>query len=377
MKKTLMVILMCIATLALTSCGSFFGEDEEAVLIKSISYDYLKEERTTRVTVIYSSPEDKKPDTFYIPDGIDGVQGDQGPVGETGNGIEKIEHKYDENGFTTRIIIYYTDKTLEPTIFDVPNGRSVSGVRSETDRATGNTLVYLQYSDGKESDAIIIRKGVDGNSIIGYNQVVNEDLSVTLTFQCSQSDDIVINIPAPQKGDPGVGIDSMISLETATEYVIQVKFTDGTEQSLSFNKPNEPATWISGINEPRNSEGKIGDYYYDTINNTIYHKTSDGWIEVIDLSSSKEMFTVKFDLNDNDGGPSAYMPQSSYSSYKLVYGQCFGTSAYKVVPIPTRAGYTFLGWYLTPVVSPVNGTFTDMTCVFSDMTLYACWEKNE
>ena len=50
------------------------------------------------------------------------------------------------------------------------------------------------------------------------------------------------------------------------------------------------------------------------------------------------------------------MPQSSFSSYKLQYGQCFGTSIYKVVPIPTRVGYTFVGWYLTPVVSPVYGT---------------------
>lgn len=374
MKKSLLIALVCLLTVFLTGCGAFFGGDE-SILIEKIEYKYIEEESLTRVTVTYLN-EDKLPDVFDIPNGVPGLQG---PVGADGNGIASIEYEYNEEGTATEIKVTYSNEELEPTIFEIPHGRSISGVRSETDRATGNTIMYLEYSDGTESDQIVIRKGVDGNSIIGYNQVINEDLSVTLTFQCSQSDDVVITIPAPQKGDTGRGIDSMIASETDTEYLILVKFTDETEETLSFKKPTEPATWLTGFNPPVSSDGKVGDYYYDTTNNTIYHKVDEenGWTEILDLNGTKETFTIKFNLNDDDGGPTAYMPQSSFSSYKLQYGQCFGTSIYKVVPIPTRAGYTFVGWYLTPVVSPVNGTFTDMTAVFSDMTLYACWEKVE
>lgn len=373
MKKTLMMALMFLMVFVLTGCGSFFGEDE-TLLIEKIEYQHLEDEGVTRVTVTYLN-EDKRPDVFDIPDGI---QGAEGPIGKDGNGIKTIEYKYSADGFTTQIKVLYTDDELEPTVFEIPNGRSVSGVRSETDRATGNTLMYVQYSDGtEEKEPIIIRKGVDGNSIIGYNTEVKEDKSVVITFQCSQSDDVVINIPAPEKGDQGVGIDSMISSESETEYFIFVKLTDGTEQKLNFSKPTQPSTWLTGVDVPRNNEGKVGDYYFDSTHSSIYYKSIDGWDIVVDLNGTVEMFNITFNLNDNDGGPKAYMPQNAFYNYKLQYGQCIGTSVYKVVPIPTRVGYTFKGWYLTPVVSPVNGTFTDLTPVFCDMELYACWELNE
>lgn len=370
MKKTLMIALMFIVTFALTGCGAFFGE-EESLLIESIEYNYLEEEGVTRVTVNYLN-EDKSPDVFDIPNGVPGVEG---PVGADGNGISSIEYEYSADGFNTQITVKYTDENTEPTIFDIPNGRSVSGVRSETDRATGNTLMFLQYSDGTESEQIVIRKGVDGNSIIGYNQVVNEDLSVTVTFQCSQSDDVVITIPAPQKGDPGVGVESMISQEVGDEYQIIVKYTDGNEQTLKFARPADPNKWMTGSVSPVNSLGDDGDFYFDTYHNVIYLKENGSWSEIVNFETSETIYKITFYLNDSGDAP-ASMPPYTFTQYKVNYGEYFSTD-HGAIPIPTRTGYVFKGWYLTTNVTPVNAPFTDLTPVYSDMKLYACWEKAE
>ncbi len=370
MKKTLMVFLLGFVLFALTGCGSFF-EEEETLLISKIEYDVLEEESKTRVTVLYLN-EGKKPDVFYIPHG---VPGEEGPIGIPGNGIESIEYEYSKDGFNTEIKVNYTDKTVEPTIFNIPNGRSVSGVRSETDRATGNTLMYLQYSDGTESEQIVIRKGVDGNSIIGYDQVINEDLSVTLTFQCSQSDDVVITIPAPLQGEKGVGVDSMIATETKSEYKITVKYTDGREETLTFTRPKDPNKWSTGSEKPRDSEGDEGDFFFDTYHHTIYCKENGTWVEIVDFDGTDEYYSVTFYLNDSGDAP-ASMPPYTFSTYQIKNGEYFSTE-HGAIPIPTRTGYTFKGWYLTTNVTPVNAPFTDFTPVFSDLKLYACWEKNK
>ena len=375
MKKTLTMILMFFMLIGLTSCGSFFGEDE-SILIESIKYEHLEEKGVTRVTVTYLSPEDKTPDIFEIPDGVAGTPGEPGEIGEKGNGIASIDYEYSADGFTTKLVINYTDENTEPTIFNIPNGRSVSGVRSETDRATGNTLVYVQYSDGTESEEpIIVRKGVDGNSIIGFNQVVNEDLSVELTFQCSQSDDVKITIPAPQKGEQGVGVESMIAKETATEYQITVKYTDGKEETLRFTRPADPNSWSTGSAKPLDSTGRNGDFFFDTYHKKIYYKENGSWSEIVDFSVSDKIYTITFYLNDTGSEP-ASMPPYTFSTYKVKHGEYF-TTEHGAVPIPTRTGYTFKGWYLTTNVTPVNSPFTDFTPVFSDLKLYACWEKNE
>ncbi len=374
MKKTLTVILMCFITIFLTGCGFF--EEEEALLIEKIEYTVIEEENVTKVTVSYLN-EDKQDDVFYIPHG---EIGEQGPIGITGNGIASIEYEYSEDGFATEIKITYTDEELEPTIFNIPNGRSVSGVRSETDRATGNTIMYLQYSDGTESDPIIIRKGVDGNSIIGYNYQVNEDLSVTITFQCSQSDDVVIQIPAPLQGEQGVGVDSMISSETTKEYVITVKYTDGNEDVLKFTKPKEPSDWSTGSEKPSSSYGKNGDYFFDTYHKIIYLKEDDVWVEIVDFNSADKVYTVQFNLNDTGSAPAAMPPYSKFS-YTVKANSYFKVGENGkdngAIPIPTRTGYTFAGWYTDAELKPTSGLFTDLTQVCDNMTLYAHWVPNE
>ena len=47
------------------------------------------------------------------------------------------------------------------------------------------------------------------------------------------------------------------------------------------------------------------------------------------------------------------------------------------IPIPTKDGYTFGGWYTVPNPNPlINGLFTDMVPVTQSIFLYAYWIPN-
>lgn len=94
-------------------------------------------------------------------------------------------------------------------------------------------------------------------------------------------------------------------------------------------------------------------------------------------------FNVRFHLNnaeaidapdgfvlEQDGGPFCYtVEQNTYF-----------TTNYDRIPVPTREGYTFMGWYTKPVdAEDLNVTmspFTDLTPICSDLDLYAIWQAN-
>ena len=55
----------------------------------------------------------------------------------------------------------------------------------------------------------------------------------------------------------------------------------------------------------------------------------------------------------------------------------FKQNGYGNIPVPTREGYTFLGWYTTKTIGPTSGVLTDLTPILSDLELYAQWAKNK
>ena len=168
--KILLILILSLCFL-LTSCGSFFGTEDEALQIYSIDSE-LQEDGSTKITITYSN-EDKSPDVFFIP------KGDKGEDGVIGNGIKSIKYEPSEDGMSTTLIVEYTDSEVKDTKFTIPNGVSVTGVEYKLDSATKNTLMYLTYSNGEKSKAITILKGSDGNGINSYELIKNDDGSQT------------------------------------------------------------------------------------------------------------------------------------------------------------------------------------------------------
>ena len=366
MKKLLHLILLILVCFMLSSCGGFFEEETKEILEIT---SYVDQNGTTTLKIIYS---DDTTDEFKIPKGVEG------------NGIKDIKTEKNEKGNITTITVTYTDEDMEPVTFDVADGKSIKGVVSRTNEETGDIYLVVLYSDGTESEPHLLpkgEKGEDGNGFTGFDKVDNEDGSQTYKFHFSQSEDVVITIPAPQKGETGRGIVSIIGAEQDGLYVLTIKYSDETTEEVYFNKPKDPNTWFSGTpgeEGPSVAIGKNGDYYFDTAHKIIYEKANNVWVEVVTFADSIIYYEISLDLNDMlDGGPKATM--EGRKTFTVVGGTYFTDNGYGDLPIPTRTGYKFLGWYRTKVdptdIPPTKAPFTDMTPILSSMTLYACWEK--
>ncbi len=79
-------------------------------------------------------------------------------------------------------------------------------------------------------------------------------------------------------------------------------------------------------------------------------------------------YWVRFDVNEGN------LPYGTAILYKIKHGTYFASAGYQI-PIPTRSGYNFKGWYTSKSVTPATGCFTDLTPVCGELTLYAIWEQ--
>ena len=362
--KLLHLILLILVCFTLTSCGGFFEEETKTILEVT---SYVDQNGTTVLKIIYS---DDTEDQFKIPQGV------------AGNGIKEI--KPDKKDNITKLTVTFTDEKMEPVVFDIADGKGIDGVISRTNEETGEVFLVVLYNDGTESEPQLLprgEKGEDGNGFTGFDKEDNEDGSQTYKFHFSQSEDVVITIPAPQKGETGRGITSIIGSEQDGLYVLNVNYSDGTSEEVYFNKPKDPNAWFSGTpgeEGPSNAIGRNGDYYFDTYHKIIYAKENNRWVEVVSFADSIIYYEITFNLNDmDDGGPKATM--NGRTGYTVVGSTYFTDNGYGDIPVPTRTGYKFLGWYKTKVdpndIPPTNAPFTDMTPIISNMTLYACWQK--
>ena len=271
--------------------------------------------------------------------------------------------------------ITYTDTSIPSTEFKVPNGVSIEKMESKYNEETGITTVTITLTNGETMSYDLPRgkDGKDGNGITYIEQKTYDDKSVDLIIHYTNGGTSTVSISAPQKGEDGNGIASMSVTENETHYLITINYTNGKSDTLELSKPKDANTWLSGYGNPNDNGtvGKNGDFYFDFNTNTIYHKTNGQWEWVYSFTDSGNEYTVKFDLNDTVEAPAT---MKGDLSYPIERGNYFASAGY-TIPEPTRVGYTFLGWYTTKTPGPTNGAFTDLTPVFSDLTLYANWSK--
>lgn len=377
----ILAALLLISSLFLTGCGSFF--QEEAIQISSVTDPVELPNGNILVEIYYV--DDARPMTR-----IEVPKGKQGDKGTEGRGIDKIDAVYNSEKKVTEILITYTDGGELP--FEIPDGVSVVNTTEPEYDENGDLCFYFKFSDKRISNKIILPKGETGNGI--KNFVVNteaEDGSVLVSIDLEEpvgeegeekKSHFEFSIPA---GKEGKGIEKVEADIEGEFYYIAVWFTgddlndEEAATKLYFPRPKDPNQWYKLAGKPDANYGNTGDFSYDYVNKVIYQKDSGGWSEIVSFKTTDMTYTVTFDVNATDG--SVVWPDD-YD--KMTYHIKAGTYFWDVVngniqlPIPVRPGYTFGGWYLRAIPEDKKpdatmSVFTDLTPVFSNMTLYAYW----
>ena len=257
-----------------------------------------------------------------------------------------------------------TDGSKTPTEIPVLNGVGVDKVENAGSDANGNTLVNVTLTDGTVQSFTI-------PSAVSIKQVIPSVLNgqTLLTFEMTDGHRYNVMIDKPRSIE-----DIEADTSDPNNYVIVIKYSDNTEERMSFPKTN--AAWITKAGAPRNDEGNVGDYWFNTAADVILYKESaTSWVEIVNFNSERTTVTVTFRLDAalNEywaGNPGASLEKA----ITINKGECFATSPVDI-PIPTRDGFVFKGWYATngepnPII---NSAFTDLTVVPSDITLYPYW----
>lgn len=124
------------------------------------------------------------------------------------------------------------------------------------------------------------------------------------------------------------------------------------------------AEWLFGSGAPLAELGKTGDCYLDLDANAVYQKTANGWEKRGDLSVSapaEEMVEVTFNA---DGGT---LPKEEEK-------QLIKRGSIARLPVPTRQGYRFLGWFYGEGVFAAQANA--LTAFTDDIVLTAHWIKS-
>ncbi len=351
LKFLLMGLLFPLALGSLSGCSFFTTNEENGYLISDITA-VPNEDGDIVVTITYDD-EDVEPVVFIIPNGEDGAQGTG--ISEI---VEVVEDGDEEN---TTIRISYTDEDIPPTELKIPNGSSIWKI--EKVEGSNPEIMRITLTDGSLID---IEMPVP-NGIKNYETILNKDGSITFVITFTNGESISIPIP---KGEKGVGIADIQTSIEGDYYVLKITLTDGTKlDPLKFPKPADANTWLSGQGKPSDTIGKNGDFFFDTANLVIYGKENGSWVVIHNFGDSGESYKVSFKLNDSNEAPASL---SGPLFYEIDRGNYFASHGYSI-PIPTRPGFTFNGWYTTATPNATNGAFTDLTPVFSDLTLFANW----
>lgn len=355
-KKSKIVLTGLIALLGVTSissCSSFFGAD---YTISNVEQRTDQTTGDTIVTITFEN-EDINPLTLRIPTVTDGI------------GIESIVPTTEND----KVIFTITYTNNDTQVFEVPIVNGTDGVGVEDvvigEDDEGNPTIEFLYTDGETSGEIPLPRGRDGVGIVSVEPTLTENGTTTYTMTFTDGRE-----PFKFTVSNGVGIKN-VELDSETNedyYVLNIYFTDGTDTFINLPKP-VTKQMLSGTEDPGESIGKDGDFYINTYTGYFFEKVNGVWERRFSMKSNDDAksHTITFTLNE---GESCIYNGKEITENTMFYA--FATHNTRIsandIPIPTKKGYEFLGWYSDPT-NVNSGQFTDLTLITSDLSLSAKW----
>ncbi len=363
MKKT----ILAMATTAIIGLSALFGGCSGFVMSDTKEIDDIKatllSNGKTQITITYV-------DNLYPPLVFEIDKGEQGIAGPSGNGIKSFEEKIDETTGERYILITFTDPSLDDKkipLVDGINGVSIVNARAEPRDDGSGELDLVIYLSNDTSLRLPMPSGKDGDQVTIVEDTTSEEPTLLITITKYDGTTIEETVKIPQ-GEQGVGIQAIQSSQSSTKYSVIFHLTDGTNQTVEFDRPN---TWLKDTKKPDDSVGLDGDFCFDTINDIIYIREGGSWIEFLNFGDKKpKQYPVYFHVESSDitliGNQNIFNINGNFASNGYT------------VPLAHKDGYNFIGWFTTR--SPdlrINSPFTDLTLVSGELNLYPYFEKIE
>ncbi len=194
---------------------------------------------------------------------------------------------------------------------------------------------------------------IDGSTKVGTDTIYNSTSNQVLYAQWLVTPVKVTGIEAVyENGKVTITWDDC----NAVSYKVSRADGDGSYRNLTY-KATAKGYVDDSLVEEQTYNYRIAAYFYDENGELVQGKVSD-LVQVVTT-----VYTISYNANGGKGAPSEQM-------------KGFGTTLILSNVMPTREGYTFVGWSIsassTSAAYQAGGCYTGN----SDTTLYAVWKKN-
>ncbi len=230
---------------------------------------------------------------------------------------------------------------------------------------TESNMWEISYDNGESYTSLGIQatgdKGDTGNDGISPKLRINEEENLWEISYDNGTTWQSLGVPATgDKGDEGekgdTGTTPLLRINTEIN-MWEISYDNGT----TYTSLGIQATGDKGEQGDKGDNGKSA-YQLYIEKNPEYTGTEEEWLfDVINGTLAKH--TVTFNLN---GGTA---PSEFSASISVGLGKSIS------LPLPSREGYSFLGWYTGESVN--DGIFTTTDAVTGDLDLIARWQINK
>lgn len=306
-----------------------------------------------------------------------------------GRGIKEISvESTDLDKGTATLLVNFSDGTSQELTLQL--GRGVSYASGTTDEE-GNNVITFVYTDGNESEPIVLERGNTWFSgVQPLSDLNSQGIGKDGDFYYNTSEQSIY------KKEEGVWTSIFTLPSSDHEWKVtfdlnkDIELNDGTKVSgAGFNDNSDSSKKVKNGTSFSESEISVPEPHADNATflgwyTTKEKKTNAG--KFTDLTIINEDVTfyawwekknitheVTFNLND-EGVSNAHFAKGTEDKVTIGEGSSF-YSAGLSLPLPTSDDADFMGWYVTSVTNVNSGQFTDLSEVTTDLVLYAKWSK--
>lgn len=198
-------------------------------------------------------------------------------------------------------------------------------------------------------------KGKDGVSITNIDSNISEDnyLIITITLSDGNKKEIKIKLVEGPKGDKGDTGEQGPKGDTGSQGEQGPKGDTGAQGPKGDKGDNgkDGSSFLIGNSDPSDNLGNNNDVYLNNVSYDLFKKENGTWIKIGNIkgkdgeSTSTTTYTVNLGLN---GGK--LIDESLPLTYKVNKGDSI------VLPIVTKDGYNFNGWFTGDTVNDTKWT---------------------